>query len=287
MKTIIKFISYFLLLFVCIGCNEDKNEELINDQEETIEKKLSTRSSTKIKYSAETGDFKGKRRLSIKRNRKGNWKVITSISNNEINSTVAFIETTISIEGKDDGNTISLIQTPRKKNKKFIKFKSKKVNSLNEFIGKKLKIVSVDKNEKGERIGVPVVQIIETKEDTNGNKITIEQPELRLNKDGETFTMTVALKTDPKDHFFTIELKDARISSLLIPDDGGSETVEDAISLQYMGQNEEGLFIFENQYIEFIESDNVVDMEYLSSITISDTGGEELDYAEFRITGLE
>ncbi|CAL2065133.1 hypothetical protein [Tenacibaculum sp. 190524A05c] len=276
MKTTIKFISYFLLLFVCIGCNEDKNEELITDKEDD---KIDIQQSSRAFRPKRTL----KRRLKIKRILQESWRITTRIPNIEENSDIAIIEMTIS-----SGEKSMLVELhPVKENAKFIKFKSELIKVSKDFIGTELMLVSIDKNEKGEQIGEPFIETTKVPFVPFNEAVSINQPKLSLNKDGETFTMSVALKGDPKLKYLKLEMKEIMISSKVVPDDGGSETVEDAITLQYVGQNEEGLFIFENQYVEFIESDNVVDMEYLSSITISDTGGEELDYAEFRITGLE
>ena len=292
MKTTVKLISYFLLLFLSISCNENEGEELLDEKDNITKQKIDDKAIPTRRYIAQTGDFKGKRKLRGSIIRRGKirkkelpekWRVITRIPNTEENSDIAIIEMTISTGYE----SLIIKLKPVKENAKFLKFKSERIRVSDEFVGKKLKLVSVDQNEKGEQIGKAYIEHVEVFNETVGELITPLQPKLKINKDGETFTMSIALKGDPKLKYLKLEMKEIMISSKVIPDDGGSETEEAEVLLRYLGENKDGSFMYGNSTVKFIESDNVIDMEYMTTLSVIDAGGEELDYAEFRITGIE
>ncbi|WP_299683376.1 hypothetical protein [uncultured Tenacibaculum sp.] len=294
MKTIIKLISFFLLLNMFMSCNENEVEELINENEE-IQKK-SVKEDLTQKYISETDNLKEQPKLRISRLRKMrinqrldmSYQIITNIHTNEMNSNIATIAMKISRD-EDKSSTVIIELYPKKQHKRGIikKFESKVFSLPAEFLGKKLTLTSIDKNKEGKQIGSTYIETITVSGTPINELISISKPELRINKDGETFTMKVALKGNPKYPYLKLEMKDVIISSKVTPNDGGSETVEDLIMLTYQGQDKDGLFIFESSTVNFTESDNVIDMEFLATVNVTDAGGEELDYAEFRITGLE
>ena len=62
----------------------------------------------------------------------------------------------------------------------------------------------------------------------------------------------------------------------------GKRVIEETNSLEI----DKATVIYRNNKVEFIETDNVVDMEYIATVQLY-SGDEELDYAEFIITGQE
>ncbi len=132
------------------------------------------------------------------------------------------------------------------------------------------------RDENGADIGAPVTDYI-TVQDNDG--LSMKAPKLSMKNDGETFKLRLVLKGD---NIGQVE----KVQVSLTPDDGGSESDPATFELTLTGETETSR-IYKNNSITFIESDNVVDMEYIAAVSVSDAGGEELDYAEFRITGLE
>jgi hypothetical protein len=288
MKTTIKLLSYILLLVVSVACSENEAEENLENEipidDVIIDKKL--QSSERI--------ARGRiRRIRLRKMRVNQrldlgYQIITDIPNNENTAEVASIDMKISNGDTKNATTIFLKQTSKNNQKgKVRKYISEEFDLPFLFLGKTVTVTSIDRDIKGNQIGKPYTEKIEVNGTPVNELVSITQPELKLNKDGENFTMKVALKEDPKYPYLKLEMKEIMISSKVIPDDGGSETEETEIRLTYQGQNEDGLFMFENKDVRFIESDNVVDMEYLITTTLSKIDSEELDYAEFRITGLE
>lgn len=288
MKTTIKLLSYILLLVVSVACSENEAEENLENEipidDVIIDKKL--QSSERI--------ARGRiRRIRLRKMRVNQrldlgYQIITDIPNNENTAEVASIDMKISNGDTKNATTIFVQQTSKNNQKgKVRKYISEEFDLPFSFLGKTVTVTSIDRDIKGNQIGKPYTEKIEVNGTPVNELVSITQPELKLNKDGENFTMKVALKGDPKYPYLKLEMKEIMISSKVIPDDGGSETEEAEIRLTYQGQNEDGLFMFENKDVRFIESDNVVDMEYLITTTLSKIDGEELDYAEFRITGLE
>ena len=109
--------------------------------------------------------------------------------------------------------------------------------------------------------------------------INITGVSLRINDDGETFTFRTVVKGTDKATVTNIEV-------LLTPDDGGAEADPDQFNLSLTNETATKR-VFKNLGVTFGDFDNVVDMEYIAAITLFDSNGEEIDYAEFRITGLE
>ena len=101
-------------------------------------------------------------------------------------------------------------------------------------------------------------------------------------KDKVPISVTITIKS----LIVTVIIAFPDITVVLFPIDGGSEPDEfEQVDFGFL-EIERGL-VYKKKDVTFIEADNVIDMEYLAVVTVTDAGGEELDYAEFRITGQE
>jgi hypothetical protein len=131
-------------------------------------------------------------------------------------------------------------------------------------------------NENGETLDHAEFRI-EGFEDTT--PIKINTPSLKVNEDGETFTFKVAATGNMAQAIESVKI-------VLTPDDGGSDADPKEFSLEFVRESINKR-VFNARKVQFIDPRNVIDMEYKAVVTLYDTNGEELDYAEFRIVGLE
>ncbi len=289
MKTTLKLIPFFLFTFIFIGCSENEMEE--NLEEETPTEDIVKGKNLESRDRITRGRIRRIRlkKMIIKQRLDMEFQITTTLTNNEATAEVASIDMKISTTDSKNQNSIFITQVQEKaiNNAKRKKYTSKSFDLPYTFLGKTVTVTSIDRDIKGNQIGKPHVETIKVPERTITNPFAINEPSLTLNKDGETFTMQVSLKGDPKYPYLKLEMKEIMISSKIIPDDGGSESEEAEILLRYLGENKDGSFMYGNSTVKFIESDNVIDMEYMTTLSVIDAGGEELDYAEFRITGLE
>lgn len=89
--------------------------------------------------------------------------------------------------------------------------------------------------------------------------VSIIKPKLKINEDGETFSLKVSLSGENKHE----------VGYLLVtitPEDGGSETESQEILLELSGENE-NRSIFLNEGIQFIEAGNVIDKSFSITTT--------------------
>lgn len=157
-------------------------------------------------------------------------------------------------------------------------YRSQSINFENpeEAIGYEYTVVLNYLDESGNPVGEQIEQVVTI----DGNDLlNIKTPSLKRNEDQETFTFKMVTTG-------TLASGVANVSVHLTPDDGGSDADPEEFDLELVNELPNKR-VFKASQIEFIDAGNVVDMEYIAAVTLSDNNGDELDYAEFRITGLE
>ena len=167
----------------------------------------------------------------------------------------------------------------------YAKFKSNDLQFTEDVVGQIVDIQTQFLNSSGDVVGQTIFDSFTVK----GPELAIKKSTLKINSDGETFTGKVVLDRESlleQDQLDLVLAPGATVTMSIIPDDGGSEADPETFELELTNETSTKL-IFKNSGVTFIEPDNVVDMEYIAVVTVSDSGGEELDYAEFRITGQE
>ena len=210
-----------------------------------------------------------------------------------------------------------------------IKFISKNIETYNDLLidGILFEASYTLKNKEGKPIGDILHSFVTAESLQDGLKI--KNVNLKLNKDGETFSSKV--KIEFNEPFEGPAPDDLSVKVTFQPLDGGAEleagstilnflkvtsfnyTKDQQTYLKTSPTNDDWILffdeadaifgkkvsdtsnnlqinsanvVFKNTKLSFIEPDNVVDMEYLMTVQLYGDD-EELDYAEFRITGLE
>ena len=223
----------------------------------------------------------------IKRRNNGLYKTVMVISNEDPTlADVAIIELSLSGTSTDQPvQSTVILDYAGDTEDGFKKFTNNQIEYTEDIVGQIVTTTAVFKDDAGNEIGQPVVSNLTVK----GAELAIKKSTLKINSDGEKFTGKVVLDRESlleQDQLDLVLAPGATVTMSIIPDDGGSEADPETFELELTNETLTKL-IFKNSGVTFIEPDNVVDMEYIAVVTVSDSGGEELDYAEFRITGQE
>lgn len=226
-------------------------------------------------YSAKANIKTGRTR--IKRRSNGLYKTVVIVENDPTNE-VATVEFTLLPQNGVVPNQSTIVLEPKKiKPNGNIKFVNTELELTGQYpVGMDLIGTVVQKNSAGDTIGSPELNSVKVKDNA---KLSLSTPILQINGDGETFSLNV-IASGKKAYKVTT------VSVVLTPDDGGSDADPEEFEL-YLTEEQAQSKTFMADMIQFIDPGNVVDMEYIAAVTFFDTNGEELDYAEFRITGLE
>ena len=257
------------ILFIALTCFFFSCEqETIETQEEA---NLTVTTATATRANIKTG------RTKIKERRNGLYKTVVVVEDdpeNEVATVEVLMPPQNGMEANPSTMTLELRNTNDNGNKRFV------FNQLNidgeDPVGQSLQLTVTQKDAAGENVGEPET-IYVTAQDND--MINMTTPTLKINEDGETFTFKIAATG-------TLSPEVANVNVHLTQDDGGSDADPEEFDLELIRETENKR-VFKAQEIEFVESGNVIDMEYIAVFTFFDTNGEELDYAEFRIVGLE
>jgi hypothetical protein len=186
------------------------------------------------------------------------------IDNNEDNDVA---EAAITIDDLQ-GNRTFFNVAPKKNNTIKTDFSFEK-----ETISKQMNVTIILKDFYGDEIST-------FKEEVSVTSGIIGDPVLTQNDDKKTFSLTIPLNRkqlgkDYKDLRIYVELKATN-----------SKNYYEGTNFRFK-EITKGLVIYENNSITFLKPNNVIGKQYAVQITVADANGEELDYAEFRIVGLE
>ena len=262
---LIKF-SWLLLGVLLFSCEK---EALIADN--AVEATQTEETNFSAKANIRTG------RTRLKKRRNGLYKTVVIVENDPTNE-VATVEFTLLPQSGVVPVQSTVVLVPKKiKPNGNVKFVNTEFELTGQYpVGMDLIGTVVQKNIAGDTIGSPELNSVKVKANA---QLNLNTPVLLLNDDQETFNFRVAVSGKKA-------FKVANVNVMLTPNDGGSDADPEEFEL-VLTQEQVQSRTFMAEIVEFIESGNVVDMEYIAAVTFFDTNGEELDYAEFRITGLE
>lgn len=314
MKIITKLPVLLLLAFMALTSCEYAALEDVNPTTATVDENTAL-SNARL---ATRADFKGRiRRIRIKeRNNGSNYRVVAHVENNVEDVVNQVVETSLEVltdvdatlefrtTGKDTEptQTVILKLIGKTEDGKYLKYANTDVKFEKNPAGRIIKVKAALMTEKGELLEEPISTFVTAE---GKNTILNRTPKLKMNRKGDSFKISTrtsrrrikkqmlsTLQTytgktidDISDDEVREYMASLKIQARIIPNNGGSETEEHTILIGFL-EIERG-FTLRNTGVTFVETDNVVDMEYTVAFRISDSGGEELDYAEFRITGQE
>jgi len=141
--------------------------------------------------------------------------------------------------------------------------------------GKAFSFTATMRDSAGKQIGESSTTQV-TAQDNDG--INVATPVLKKKSD-ELFLLRVVVRGDNKDQV-------KGVTASLFPQDGGSEAEPAEYELGQTDSNEKRN-VWKNTEITFLEPDNVVDMQYLCVVELTDGEGKVLDRLDFYITGVE
>lgn len=215
------------------------------------------------------------RRLKLRKKRTSGYRV--SVISNYSTDEVAYIELAMEPQNGVIPNATIMHLEPKNTNENG---ETKYVYNSLYFEGEdpawlSFMVTITPKNSAGEDVAEPETMYI-TVADTNDG-LNIKQPFLKINEDEETFSFLSIIAGELNQEVAAVDIS-------LFSEDGGSDTETFSLELFKEKPNKK---VFLNQELLFSDATNVVDMLYLAEITLLDSNGDELDYAEFRIVGLE
>jgi len=228
-------------------------------------KPISTTTETTTIASLSKANIK---RTRIKERRNGLYKMSAAIENDDDNDVT---EVAISVSDLQ-GNTATFNTTPKNNNTINADFSFEKAST-----SQKMSVTYVLKDFCGDEINT-------TKEEVSLESNIIKKPVLTQNKDGKTFSLNIPLLKKGLGKDFKKLKINATIKA--INDGSDAEKFIDGESFNFQ-EVTKGKVIYENNNIIFMKPNNVIGKQYAVQITVADANGEELDYAEFRIVGLE
>lgn len=252
---------------------------LVSCEQETT---LQTQKDTNLIISTATQNNRAFiRRGKIKKKQSFGYRTVVVVENNSganSENEVASIEVTLSEQNGIIPNPATIILLPKSTNANgYTRFVHNRLNFEGEDpIGQSLDALVVQKNAQGEIIEEPEVFYMTVQDN---DMINMTTPNLKMNNDGETFTFKMAATG-------SLSGEVANVNVTLTPDDGGSDADPEQFDLELIRETENRR-VFKARNVSFVDPGNVIDMQYLAAVAFYDGNGEELDYAEFRITGLE
>ncbi len=142
-------------------------------------------------------------------------------------------------------------------------------------IGQPFLIAATMKNASGGVVGA-TQNFHVTVQDNDG--INITGVSLTQNAGAEDFCLRAVIKGT---NFANV----ASITALLTPEAEGSVATPNTFELDLVKETS-AKKVFKEKHVIFAVPSNVVDMEYIAALTLLDANGDELDYAQFCISGL-
>ena len=310
MKTLAKFLIFASIAIT--SCNENEIDYLTLKDEN-----LKSLDDAKEASSAIKGVEAVIRRGKLKQRSNGLYRMVMFVPSDLANQVVeTSLEVLTDVDATLESSSVSedpkqvfepqtfiLERKGRTKDGAFVRYVNNQIKFKADPSGRIFRTKAILRGEKGEPIGEVMTSYVTA---IGLNSILDRNPKLktnvrRLRSNPSTRTAARRIKkqmistlqtyagvseNDISDEEVAAYASELQLTMSLKPVDWGSSTEEETFPLGF-AEIRRGLVRFNNSSINFVEPDNVKGRAYIATISIKSTDGEELDYAEFRITGQE
>lgn len=142
------------------------------------------------------------------------------------------------------------------------------------------KVTATPINKDGKEIGEAQVLYIKIQKKIKLYSNIIKKPTLSLNKDKKTYSITVPLKRKKLSNDF----KNLKVNVTLKATNGDNNGKGNSFGFLEITR---GLVVYTDNNVNFSNSSSVIGKKFIAQVSLTNQKGEEMDYAEFRIVGLE